>query len=285
MHQASNFRQQVIELLRRVPPGRLVSYGQLARVLGRPRASRVVGGFLWSLPPDDLITPWQRVVGKDGRVSKREDPFSDITPVERQHEALAAEGLTPDLNGAYSLKKHGMTDAELRDLFGCEMLEIVDLDNKVLGVDTRKRVRAENLLHRGVGILCWNSQKELYVHQRTATKDLFPSYYDMMVGGALAAGEAYQTAALREVQEELGVGDVPIRYLLETLYDGPKNRSWIQLFEVTWDGPVTWQEEEIVWGRWMPFEEVLQWVDQVPIVPDGYQVFQDYLRSVGLKNS
>lgn len=280
MHSAKNFREQVIELLRRVPKGRLVTYGQLARVLGRPRSSRVVGGFLWSLPPHDLLTPWQRVVGRDGRVSYREDPFSNRSPMERQHEKLAQEGLAPDLEGVYDLKRHGMKDAELRALFGCEMLEIVDLDNRVLGVETRKRVRAENLLHRGVGILCWNSQGELYVHQRTDSKDLFPSYYDMMVGGALAAGEAYQAAALREVQEELGVGDVEIKFLLETFYDGPQNRSWIQLFEVVWDGPVKWQKEEIAWGCWMPFDRVLTWMNEVPIVPDGQQVFEDYLSSI-----
>lgn len=279
MYSAMNFREQVIELLRKVPKGRLVTYGQLARVLGRPRASRVVGGFLWSLPPDDRITPWQRVVGRNGRVSYREDPFSDRPPTERQHEKLSEEGLEPDLNGAYNLELYGMSDAELRSLFGCEMLEVVDLDNRVVGVETRKRVRAENLLHRGVGILCWNSRGELYVHQRTNTKDLFPSYYDMMVGGALAAGEAYQTAALREVQEELGVGDTEIKFILETLYDGPQNRSWIQLFEVVWDGPIRWQDEEIVWGAWMPFERVLSWMNEVPIVPDGYQVFQDYLKA------
>lgn len=278
MHSAKNFREQVIELLRKVPRGRLVTYGQLARVLGRPRASRVVGGFLWSLPPEDTTTPWHRVVARDGQVSYRENPFSDRPPTEFQHEKLSDEGLEPALDGKYCLKRHGMNDSELRALFGCEMLEIVDLNNLVLGVETRKRVRSENLLHRGVGILCWNSRGELYVHQRTQTKDLFPSYFDMMVGGALSAGEDYETAALREVQEELGVGDTPIRYILETLYDGPLNRSWIQLFEVTWDGPVSWQEEEIVWGRWMAFEEVLSWIEQVPIVPDGYQVFQDYLR-------
>ncbi|HIB66361.1 MAG TPA: MGMT family protein [Phycisphaerales bacterium] len=57
MKTAVNFREQAIDLIRKVPPGRLVTYGQIARVLGRPRASRVVGGFLHSLPPDDVQTP------------------------------------------------------------------------------------------------------------------------------------------------------------------------------------------------------------------------------------
>lgn len=274
---AVNFREQVLQLISQVPPGRLVTYGQVARVLGRPRASRVVGGFLSSLNSGELHVPWQRVVNREGKVSERADIFAQADPVNEQIDRLAEEGLELDSQGRYSLKKYGMTDTELRDLFEVEMLELVDLENKVVGVAPRPLVRSQNLLHRGVGILCWNSQGELYVHQRTATKDVFPSCYDMMVGGALEAGEEYAKAALREVQEEYGVGEVEIRFLLETLYDGPKNRSYIQLFEVTWDGPITWQESEICWGRWMPFEEVLTWIDQVDIVPDGLHVFRDYL--------
>lgn len=276
-----NFREQVIDLVRKVPPGRIVSYGQVARVLGRPRASRVVGGILGALPLDDQVTPWQRVVNRLGGVSHRSDPYAPEDPVERQHELLIEEGLEPDIKGNFPLKDHGLSDSELRGLFGTEMLELVNQTNELIGVAPRSLVRQDNLLHRGVGILCWNTQGELYVHQRTDSKDLFPSYYDMMVGGALEAGEEYQKAALREIQEELGVGDVPINFLLETLYEGPKNRSWIQLFEVTWDGPITWQEEEICWGQWMPFERVLSWVDEVATVPDGHHVFREYLQLRG----
>jgi len=269
----------VIDLVRRIPPGRIVSYGQIARVLGRSRASRVVGGFLSQLPPTDSTTPWHRVVNREGGISHRRDPFSNRDPVEVQRELLQKEGLQCGLDGHFALAEYGMSDDEIRQLFEAEMLELVDLENQIIGIAPRPKVRQENLLHRGVGILCWNSKGELYVHQRTASKDLFPSYFDMMVGGALEAGELYETAALREVREELGIGDVEIRYLLETLYEGPLNRSWIQLFEVTWDGPVVWQAEEICWGRWMPFAEVLDWINEVQIVPDGRHVFQDYLKT------
>ena len=272
-----NFKEQVIDLVRRVPKGRVVNYGQIARVLGRPRASRVVGGILNALPPGDKLTPWQRVINREGGVSPRADIFSDRDPVELQMELLIGEGLEPDSKGRFDLANDGLTDKELLSLFQVEMLELVDLENNVVGIEKRSVVRKQNLLHRGVGILCWNSKGELYVHQRTAIKDVFPSYFDMMVGGALEAGEQYATAALREIQEELGVGDVSCNFLLETLYDGPKNRSWIQLFEVTWDGPITWQKEEICWGQWMPFDKVLEWVNSVKIVPDGMHVFQEYI--------
>lgn len=157
-----------------------------------------------------------------------------------------------------------------------EYLDLVDRENQVLGRELRSVVRAKNLLHRGVGILCWNSQGQLYVHQRTGTKDVFPSMYDMMVGGAVEAGEDYRVAAAREVHEELGVRAEP-RYLLDHLYEGPENRSWVRLFEVLWDGPIEWQVSEICWGTWMDYSRVLEWVFEVPIVPDGLEVFQRFL--------
>ena len=278
MEKSPNFRDQVLDLVRRIPYARIVAYGQIARVLGRPRASRIIGGILASLTPSDGPLPWHRVVNRQGGVSARSDIFGSEDPMEKQKELLLEEGLQHDGKGNFSLQEYGFKDEELRRLFPCEMLDLVDSHNRVVGVAPRSLVRQSNLLHRGVGILCWNSQGELYVHRRTAGKDLFPSYYDMMVGGALEAGEQYAEAALREVQEELGVGPVEPKFLLETLYDGPKNRSFIQLFQVTWDGPIRWQEEEICWGRWMPFEEVLDWIDQVEIVPDGRRVFEEYLK-------
>lgn len=61
-----SFFEQVYALVRAVPEGRVVSYGQVAAMLGRPRAARMVG---WAMrcSPDDV--PWQRVVMADGTVA------------------------------------------------------------------------------------------------------------------------------------------------------------------------------------------------------------------------
>ena len=63
-----------------------------------------------------------------------------------------------------------------------ELVDWVDEDDRVLGQVTRARMRAENLLHRCVAILCFDPLGRLYVHQRTAHKDVFPSLFDMTVG-------------------------------------------------------------------------------------------------------
>jgi len=62
----SPFFEQVYSVAERIPPGRVVSYGQIARFLGRPRAAHEVG---WAMRccPDHL--PWQRVVMADGSIT------------------------------------------------------------------------------------------------------------------------------------------------------------------------------------------------------------------------
>ena len=61
-----SFFEQIYALVRAVPEGRVVSYGQIAAMLGRPRAARMVGWAMRCSPND---VPWQRVVMADGTVA------------------------------------------------------------------------------------------------------------------------------------------------------------------------------------------------------------------------
>lgn len=58
-----NFRQRVEELVRQIPRGRVMTYGQLAALAGSAYAARIVGGIAHFGDPD---LPWQRVVNKKG---------------------------------------------------------------------------------------------------------------------------------------------------------------------------------------------------------------------------
>ena len=73
------FHRLVYRFVRRVPHGKVVTYGQLAALIGHPRAARAVGMALGALQEpwiDDI--PWQRVVSADGRCSHRDRFWSDI---------------------------------------------------------------------------------------------------------------------------------------------------------------------------------------------------------------
>jgi isopentenyldiphosphate isomerase len=158
---------------------------------------------------------------------------------------------------------------------------LVDDDDRVVGTAPRSRIRSRNLPHRGVAILVRNPAGEIYVHRRTPTKDVFPGMYDMVVGGMVTAGETYEEAASRELDEELGIDGVELRFRLRHRYIGERNNAWISLYEAVWGGPIRHQEDEISWGAYMSEADLLEKLDSWPFAPDHLEVFERFRVSSG----
>ena len=59
----NGFRERVEALVRQIPPGKVMTYGQIAALCGNARAARIVGGIAHFGDPE---LPWQRVVNKSG---------------------------------------------------------------------------------------------------------------------------------------------------------------------------------------------------------------------------
>ena len=95
------FRRLVYRVVARVPRGKVVTYGQVAAILGQPRAARAVGTALAALSGAYLNTvPWQRVIGASGRCTHR-DGFSASV----QRDLLEREGVRFDRRGHVDLKR------------------------------------------------------------------------------------------------------------------------------------------------------------------------------------
>jgi len=83
------FFPRVYALVRRIPRGRVATYGQVAAMLGVVRGARAVGWALRALTEDGAAhVPWHRVVGAGGRISPRGGPGPQI-----QRRRLRAEGV------------------------------------------------------------------------------------------------------------------------------------------------------------------------------------------------
>ncbi|PJF43030.1 MAG: cysteine methyltransferase [Candidatus Thermofonsia Clade 1 bacterium] len=80
------FNERVYSLVRRIPRGKVLTYGRVAALLGVPRGARAVGWALHGAPSD---VPWQRVVNAKGRISTR----CQEHPPQLQRALLMAEGL------------------------------------------------------------------------------------------------------------------------------------------------------------------------------------------------
>jgi isopentenyldiphosphate isomerase len=163
------------------------------------------------------------------------------------------------------------------DPVGSELVDVVDEDDRVLGQTTRAQMRRDNLLHRVAAVLCLDSSGRIYVHQRTAHKDLFASLYDMFAAGTVLAGESYAQTASRELAEELGIVGPTPEFLFHARYDGALTRSHTHVFRVLWDGPIVHQPSEIAWGAFRTRQQILDNREQFNFVPDGAEFFSHYI--------
>ncbi|HVO12580.1 MAG TPA: MGMT family protein [Vicinamibacteria bacterium] len=100
------FFERVYLLVRQVPRGRVVTYGQVARLLGLDRGARAVGWALRALDAEQAHrVPWHRVVGHGGRVSLGTSPAGL-----EQRRRLRREGVR-FLDGRVDLARHGLRRA------------------------------------------------------------------------------------------------------------------------------------------------------------------------------
>ncbi|HAV15029.1 MAG TPA: hypothetical protein DCX25_01750 [Candidatus Pacebacteria bacterium] len=86
-----------------------------------------------------------------------------------------------------------------------ELFDVVDKQDRVIGQATRQQVHHDpSLIHRAVGVLVFNTKKQLLMQKRSKTKDTFPGYWVFSVGGHVHSGDTYSATVKREMIEELG---------------------------------------------------------------------------------
>lgn len=89
-------------VVRRIPKGRVATYGQVAELAGLPGHARQVGYALHALRNDDRAVPWQRVINARGECSARSEPGGEHI----QRQILEREGVVTDDRGRIDLERH-----------------------------------------------------------------------------------------------------------------------------------------------------------------------------------
>jgi isopentenyldiphosphate isomerase len=160
---------------------------------------------------------------------------------------------------------------------GDELVDLLDDDGRTVGTVTRREVRARRLPHRCVYLFVFNGRGELFVHLRTPTKDVYPSHWDVAVGGVLTAGESFDAGARREAAEELGVALDP-EPLFPFHYADEASVVRAMVYRARHDGPFRLQPEEVVRGEFVPLEDLAGRVGREPFCPDGLAALAEYRR-------
>ena len=99
------YRERVFEIVRRIPAGRVMTYGQLAEILGEGYTARTVGFVMHSA---DQTVPWQRVINAQGACSTGRV----IVPPDLQQRMLVSEGVVFNEKGRCDLARYRWTPEE-----------------------------------------------------------------------------------------------------------------------------------------------------------------------------
>lgn len=127
-----------------------------------------------------------------------------------------------------------------------ELFIVVDEKDKILGYKTRYECHHDrSLIHRSIGVFLFNSKGEVALQKRSLTKDTSPGFYTMSTSGHVAKGESYLQAALREMEEEIGVIGLQLEHVSTQLMEDQREREMGCLFKGVYDGEFKINKDEV----------------------------------------
>ena len=140
-----------------------------------------------------------------------------------------------------------------------ELLDVVDLQDRVIGVKMRGDIHAQGLMHRAVHILVFNNAGQLFMQKRSNIKDESPGQWDTSAAGHVNSGETYFECAVRELSEELGIeADSSLEFMFHVAPSALNGMEHIDIYRCSYDGELQLQAEEIDDGKWLSPELVDQ---------------------------
>ena len=158
-----------------------------------------------------------------------------------------------------------------------ELVDIVDDDDIVIATVTRSEMRSRRLQHRSVGIAVMSTDGRLLIHRRSLAKDIWPGWWDIAAGGVVAAGETYEAAARRELEEELGI-EADVEFLGQSRYVDDDVAEMCRGYRVVHDGPFEFRDGEVSEVRWVTFAELDAMRTTHNFLPDSIALLLPLLR-------
>jgi 16S rRNA (adenine1518-N6/adenine1519-N6)-dimethyltransferase len=144
-----------------------------------------------------------------------------------------------------------------------EIFDVCDETDRVVAQALRSVVHANRWLHRSVHVFVFNSRGELLLQKRSASKDEDPLKYTTSASGHLHAGEDYDAAAVRELDEELGI-QAEVHRLKKFGATPETSYEHTVIYRADTDQAPTFLAEEIETGGFYSLEAIDDWISRRP---------------------
>jgi isopentenyl-diphosphate Delta-isomerase len=146
-----------------------------------------------------------------------------------------------------------------------EIFDVVNERDEIVGCAPRREVHRTGLKHRAVHVFVFNARGEVFLQKRSMSKDSSPGLWDSSASGHLDCGEDYDTCAVRELREEIGLTTAGApRRLFKVDACLQTGQEFVWLYQCESEGPFTLHPEEIERGEWFTTKRVTQWVEKQP---------------------
>jgi isopentenyl-diphosphate delta-isomerase type 1 len=148
-----------------------------------------------------------------------------------------------------------------------EFFDVVDKDDNVIGEASREDCHEKGFIHRSVMFFVFDSQGRVLVTKRTQNKDFFPGYFSIVLGGHVQAGETYDEAVKREIEEEIGITTKP--FLISTFKKRiPEEKENVKVFGVVADEKINLNEDELESGDFIKVSDLENMMESQNFLPE-----------------
>ncbi len=140
-----------------------------------------------------------------------------------------------------------------------EMFEVYDEQGNRVGLAPRRECHGNpRLIHRTAHVVVFSAdRRRVLLQKRAMTKDVQPGRWDTAVGGHLSPGETWESAARREMAEELGIPEtLPLRLLFHSRIRNEIESEDVAVFATDHDGPFNPPDDEIDAVRFWSADEL-----------------------------
>ena len=164
-----------------------------------------------------------------------------------------------------------------------EIFDVVDSEDMVIGKASRHQVHNNDLMHRSVHILVFNSTGSLFLQKRAMIKDESPGLWDSSAAGHVESGEDYISCAKRELKEELSLSGVQLDEVLSIPAQSMTLWEHVRVYKCVTDSNICINKNEISEGKYMMLSEVRALMELNPEIHTSTfsHIYANYINKLG----